>query len=177
MSNFLAMINDSKPTCAEICQYKYVDDMTLFMPFETIDQTNVMQNELDNLKQWSDNNLMWLNPTKCKFMTFCFQRAPVKPYFQIENLPINQSACIKHLGVHCQENLKWDNQIDFMCKSFNRKLYFLRQLKRCNIPVCDLRIVYIQYIRPVIECASPVWFSGLRNNSIVWRNCKRRLFV
>ena len=53
-----------------------------------------------------------------------------------------------------------------MCKSFNRKLYFLRQLKRCNIPVCDLRIVYIQYIRPVIEYASPVWFSGLTKKQL-----------
>ena len=125
-----------------------------------------MQSELDNPKQWSDNNLMRLNPTKCNFMTVCFQWPPVKPQFHIDNLPIN--TCLKLLGVYVQENLKWDTQIDFMCKSFNCKLYFLRQPKRCNVSVCDLRLVYryILYIRPVIEYASPVCFSRLTKKQL-----------
>ena len=64
------MINDAKPTSTEISQYKYVDDITLFFPFDKLDQTTVMQSELDNLKQWSDNNLMRL---KTLFSATCCQ--------------------------------------------------------------------------------------------------------
>ena len=34
---FLAVMNDAKPTSAEISQYKYVDDITLFFPFDKLD--------------------------------------------------------------------------------------------------------------------------------------------
>ena len=115
---------------------------------------------------------MHLNPTKCNFMTVCFQQPPVKPPFDIDNFRINQNTCLKLLGVCVQENLKWDTQIDFMCKSFNHKLYFLRQLKRCTVSVCSLRLVYILYIRPVIEYAAPVWFSGLTKKQL---ECLERL--
>ena len=60
------------------------------------------------------------------------------PNFHIGDSVLAQSSCVKLLGVHIQDNLKWDSQINNMCKGFTRKLYFLRQLKRCNIPVADL---------------------------------------
>ena len=60
-----------------------------------------------------------------------------------------------------QSSIKWDTQVDYMCKAFNKKLIFLRQLKRCNIPINDLRTVYLQYVRPTLENASPAWFCGL----------------
>ena len=50
--------------------------------------------------------------------------------------------------------------------------YLLRQLKRCNIPVADLRTVYLQYLRPTLEYASPAWFSGLTKSQ---KDCLKKL--
>ena len=54
-----------------------------------------------------------------------------------------------------------------MCGNFNRRLFFLRQLKRSLVSVKDLLTVYIMYVRPTIEYACPVWFSGLSKAHIV----------
>ena len=48
-----------------------------------------------------------------------------------------------------------------LCKAFSRRLYFLRQLKRCGVSTPDLLNVYAQYVRPTLEYATPVWHSGL----------------
>ena len=101
---------------------------------------------------------MILNPSKCHVMFTSFQRVqPTPPTFNIG---------LKLLGIHVQQNLKWDTQIVSMCKTFNRKLYFLRQLKRFRIPTNDLKTLYIQYVRPALEYASPVWFSGLTKKQV-----------
>lgn len=164
---FLALINDASTKSQQVYHYKYVDDMTLFQMYNDTEQTNVMQSELDRLKQWSDDNLMRLNPSKCHFMITNFQRVPpVPPTFRIGNTSITQSNCIKLLGIHVQDNLKWDSQVDAMCKSFQRKLYFLRLLKRSNLPIVDLKLVYVQYVRPSFEYSSQVWFSGLTKKQL-----------
>ena len=86
------MINDCQPTSAEVSQYKYVDDDTFVLLFWEVRQA-VMQNELDSLKQWSERNCMRLNPTKCNFMTVCFQRALIEPHIvYINDVLINQGS-------------------------------------------------------------------------------------
>ena len=125
-------------------------------------QSQTMQQELECFNQWALSNNMKLNPSKCNFMFINFERStPNPPTLQIGNSPINRTDSLKILGVLVQENLKWDNQIDSMCKAFSRRLFYLRQLKRCGIPIPDLFTVYVQYIRPTLEYATPVWHSGL----------------
>ena len=101
-------------------------------------------------------------------MNICFQRNPAHtPPFVISDSQIEQTENMKLLGVHIQNNLKWDSQINNMCKNFNRRLYLLRQLKRSKVSVKNLMTVYIMYVRPTIEYACPVWYSGLSKAQII----------
>ncbi len=78
-----------------------------------------MQNELDRLQQWSTVNNMRLNPSKYQSMNIFFQRSPsVGPTFNIGGSLVNQTDCVKLLGVHVQKNLKWDTQINQILQVF-----------------------------------------------------------
>ena len=170
---FLATINDFVSNSPEVSHFKYVDDMSLVQTYRKNDQTSSMQQQLDCLQEWSSKNYMRLNPTKCQVMISCFQRhPPAVPSFHIGHSVIKQTNCVKLLGIHVQDNLKWDTQVNYMCKAFNKKLYFLRQLKRCNIPINDLKTVYLQYVRPSLEYASPAWFCGLTKTQ---RECLEKM--
>ena len=126
---FLVMFNDFVTDHQEVTHYKYVDDMTLSQSFKNSENAIGLQNELDCLQQWADTNNMKINPPKCQALSICFQRTPaVPPSFHIGNSAITNTSCMKILGVHLQSNLKWDTQINSMCKAFNYKLYLLRQL-------------------------------------------------
>jgi hypothetical protein len=47
-----------------------------------------------------------------------------------------------------------------VCNKANKRLYFLKKLKRTKMSVDDLLCYYKAVIRPVIEYACPVWHSG-----------------
>ena len=48
---------------------------------------------------------------------------------------IEQVSTLKLLGVHLSEVLTWAVHCDYIVKRANRRLYALRQLNKCKIPV------------------------------------------
>ncbi len=165
---FLAMINDAGSISPHVNHYKYVDDLTLCQSFQNVGQIIYTQSELDRLHEWAVDNNMKLNPNKCKAMTVSFKRnTPIYPQALCTNNSIvEQGNFLKILGDYIQNDLKWNLHINKMSISFNSRLYFLRQLKRCGVPIDDLVRVYVQYVRPSVEYASSVWHSGLTSAQI-----------
>ncbi|KAI8485683.1 hypothetical protein Bbelb_365170 [Branchiostoma belcheri] len=105
---------------------------------------------------------MALNPKKCKVLQICFAKVspPPEPLI-ISEQTLETVTCIKVLGLTIQNNLKWDQQVDSMVKSSNRRLYMVRRLKRFGVSVPDLVSVYTVYVRPILEYAVPVWYPTL----------------
>ncbi len=61
----------------------------------------------------------------------------------------------RFLGTTISQNLKWDNHIESMVKKAQQRLYFLRQLRKFNLPqaLCHHRVC------PVFIYNCLVWFS------------------
>ena len=87
----------------------------------------------------------------------------------------------KVLGIWLQEDLKWDSQIDHLCKNANKRLFMLCTLKRFGFNTHELIMlinVYRGYIRPITEYADVIWHSSLTLKqsqtleSIQRRTCK-----
>ena len=121
-----------------------------------------MQADLDDFLEWSETNQLKLNPTKCQAIQICFMRNP-PPHLDLKigtkSLSFVSSA--KVLGIWLQEDLKWDSQIDHLCKNANKRLFMLRTLKRFGFNTSELITVYRGYIRPIIEYADVIWHSSL----------------
>lgn len=157
---FLAMINDVHPS-DQIHTFKYVDDLTL-VECRQANQRSNMQLAVNNLAEWSDQNRMKLNPTKCVKMDISFMRNPqVQPNVVISNHHLATVSNAKVLGVNIQSDVKWESHVKFIEKRANGKLYMLRLLKRYGLPCEDLLTVYVGYVRPVTEYAAPVWSGAL----------------
>ena len=111
---------------------------------------------------WTENNNMKLNPSKCLTMSISFSKQPcIHDPLLIGNVELSIVNEAKILGVLLQSNLKWDSHVAQVTKKCNRKLYMLRNLKRFNMPLPDLVTVFTGYIRPVLEYACPVFNSSL----------------
>jgi hypothetical protein len=72
-------------------------------------------------------------------------------------------ASFKLLGVTIANNLNWDEHKTAICNKADKRLYYLKLLKRCSVSAEDLLHYYKSVIRPTIEYACPVWQSGLTN--------------
>jgi len=155
---FVLLIDDLRPQCHHI---KFMDDTTLT---ETIkaQQASQMQNDLDAVLDWSVSNNMVLNAKKTKNMLISFKHRPTMiDTIKLNNASIDTVATFKLLGVHIQDNLKWDHHVSSMHTKTSRQLFFLRQLKKAGLDPSDLKAVYITKIRPCLEYAAPAWATGL----------------
>ena len=79
----------------------------------------------------------------------------------IDNCPIERVSSFKLLGVTISTDLRWSCHIKELCAKANKRLHFLKLLKRSAMTTDDLLHYYKTVIRPVIEYACPVWQSSL----------------
>lgn len=157
---FLVMVNDLS---TDLPMYKYVDDCTISEVVSTTGMDPpILQQEIDNINQWSTANNMKLNVKKTKEFTVSFlKNQPSLEPLVINNQPLEMLPTTKFLGVYLSSNLKWTTHIDYVCSKASKRLYALRTLRRNGVHPRDLRSVYCYFIRPVLEYACPVWHSSL----------------
>ena len=65
-------------------------------------------------------------------------------------------CCCKLLGMTINNKLTWNSHIDEVVKKVSKRIYYLIQLKRANIPLKDLVLFYVTCIRSVIDYGIPV---------------------
>ena len=103
---------------ASLTYFKYVDDLTL-VESRTGNQLSNMQHALNDFHDWSLQNNMSLNPTKCLVMSVSFSKNPPVPIpLSIGDKILNSVDKAKILGITVQSNLKWDSHVSDLLKPF-----------------------------------------------------------
>ena len=122
-----------------------------------------MQASLDDLSEWCLDNEVLPKPSKCRTMTINFAKSAPSDQrpFTINSVILNSVTSVKLLGVTIQLNLKWDIHIADIITKASIRLYTLCILRKSGAPTTDLLAVYMCYIRPILEYASPVWHSSI----------------
>jgi hypothetical protein len=68
---------------------------------------------------------------------------------------------LQSMGLTISNNLKWNNHVSEIIKKAARRIYFLIQLKRANVPSVDLALFYKSCIRSVVDYAAAVFHYSL----------------
>ena len=159
-SLFVIMIDDLSTT--ENCNmWKYVDDTTISEVVQR-SQNSDLQRLVDDLSRQVAINGFQLNEGKCKELRISFSRSP--PDFDPIVVNSKDLECVqkaKMLGVTFSVDLKWNAHVDEIVKKVNKRLYFLRQLKRAQVKSKELVLFYLTCIRSVIEYACALFHSSL----------------
>jgi hypothetical protein len=137
---------------------KYADDTTIVVPCRKgCDDFN---SEVDNVITWSKNNYMEINLNKTKEIVFNFKRAKfiIEPHLNIE-----QVVCAKLLGIYINNDMKWQKQVDYICKKSAQRLYLLNVLRRLGYTTEELILLAKSIIISVITYALSSW-GGLNKN-------------
>jgi hypothetical protein len=158
-STFLLHINDLETDCHSV---KYVDDTTIWEMCDKRGENSNIQKAANQTYDWCQRNNMRLNTDKTKEMLMDFSKKP----FNIEPICMNGNniervRSSKLLGVIINNTLTWNDHVEYICSKASKRLYFLRLLKRANIPPLDIVHVYCSTIRSLLEYACEVWHPGL----------------
>ena len=130
-----------------------------FLPPENL-QT---QTHLENIKIWTDKNLMQLNTEKSKFMIFNFtEKYQFNTRLSLEGELLEQVSQKSLLGVVLNDKLTWDSNTDFIVRKAYKRMAILHNLFKFGLPVDELVQIYILYIRSLVENSAVVWHSSLK---------------
>lgn len=91
--------------------------------------------KVDQLVDWCSHNNLELNTLKTVEMIVDIRRnSPPLPPLTIMDSTMEAVESYRFLGTIISQDLKWDNHIDSIVKKAQQRLYFLRQLKKFNLP-------------------------------------------
>ncbi|KAK3525134.1 hypothetical protein QTP86_017771, partial [Hemibagrus guttatus] len=157
---FSLYTNDCTSTDPSIKLLKFADDTTVIGLIQDGDESAYRQ-EIEQLAAWCSRNNLELNTLKTVEMIVDFRRnTPALPPLTIMNSTVPTVASFRFLGTTISQDLKWDTHIDATIKKAQQRLYFLRQLRKFNLPQ-ELLIHFFSAVIESVLCTSiTVWFGS-----------------
>ena len=108
------------------------------------------------------DHLMKLNKSKTKIMIINFTRKykfATRIKLQNENIQIVNTA--KILGTIISDQLTWDANCKAIIKKCNMRLQLLRVVASFGTDTHIMKLIYMQYIRVILEGSCQVWSGAL----------------
>ena len=138
----------------------FADDTCVYLSYNNrLDGISKINEDLNNIIQWSKRWLMDFNPAKTVNMFISNKRSNVPhPDIVMEGNIINEVKSHKHLGVILNHDLSWCTYIDDVCLRSKRRLDIMKFLKY-KITRKHLEMCYNSFIRPILE-SGDVLFAG-----------------
>ena len=157
---FLLYINDL-PNYIHCKSSIFADDSKIYSKIQSMEDSERLQDDLNNLVEWSRIWMMSFNTDKCHVMHFT-DRNPLFIYTMGGRL-LQISKTEKDLGVLISNNLKSDEHIDYCVKKAYK---VLGMIKRTFVHVDkDIFLnVYKTFIRPILEYGQSAWSPYLQKD-------------
>uniref|UniRef100_A0A8C1IM46 Reverse transcriptase domain-containing protein n=1 Tax=Cyprinus carpio TaxID=7962 RepID=A0A8C1IM46_CYPCA len=145
---------------------KFADDTTVIGLIQDSDESAYRQ-EVEQLAVWCSLNNLELNTLKTVEMIVDFRRnPPALPPLTIMNSTVAAVESFRFVGTTISQDLKWDDHIDSIVKKAQQRLYFLRQLRKFNLPQELLKQFYSAVIESVLCTSITVWFGSATKSDI-----------
>ena len=122
---------------------------------------------LDEIDRWTENQKMLINEQKTKTMIINFtENYKFTTRLQLKNKNIDVINSTRLLGTILTDDLGWDLNTQHLVKKANARMQLLRTVASFSPPVEDMKIIYILYVRSILEQSATVWHSSLTEENI-----------
>ena len=109
---------------------------------------------------------MILNQKKTKVMMFNYtDNYQFTTRLRLNNENIEVVNKTKLLGVIVSDDLKWEENTQYLVKKANARLELLRKVASFTTSVAEKKTIYVLYIRSILEQSCVVWHSRLTNEN------------
>lgn len=153
---FLLYINDL-PTFTNLKVRLFADDACVsFEHKDPLFVEEVVNSELEKIKNWLNTNKLFINHAKSNFLIFSNLQLKHKFSIKLDNVEISQSHSTKYLGVIIDDKLNWREHISSLKSRLARNSYAVAKLK----PYLDektLKMVYYSLIYPHLQYCISSW--------------------
>ncbi|KAL0162331.1 hypothetical protein M9458_041727 [Cirrhinus mrigala] len=163
---FSLYTNDCTSKDPSVKLLKFADNTTVIGLIQDGDESAYRQ-EVKELTVWCSHNNLELNTLKTVEMTVDFRRnSPALPPLTIMDSTVKTVETFRFLGNTISQDLKWDIHIDAIVKKAQQRLFFLRQLRKFNLPQELLKQFYTTIIESVLCTSITVWFNSATKSDL-----------
>ena len=139
---------------------KFADDTTVVGLIHNNDES-AYRDDIHKLITWCSTNNLALNSSKTKEMLIDFRRKRTDPApVHIRGDVVERVSDFKFLGTHISCDLTWSTNISALAKKGQQRLYFLRTMRKANLPQKLLQTFYTCAIQSIITYNIIVWFNS-----------------
>ena len=148
----------------------YADDTIIYVNDENVVGINSKMNEImSNVSHWYTANRLVLNVSKSNAMLIgrsIDENQRNQFTVNINDACVENVRCTKYLGVHIDEQLKFDIHVNNLVKRLSAKISWLSRLRKV-VPKDLLILTFKSYIQPIFDYACTVWgCSNININQI-----------
>ena len=128
-----------------------------------IEATKLKSQEwLNEIDQWTENQKMLINGKKTKTMIINFtENYQFSTRLKLKNENVEVINSTRLLGTILSDDLGWDLNTASIVKKANARMALLRKVASFGTPPEDLKIIYVLFIRSILEQSATVWHSSL----------------
>ena len=142
----------------------FADDTSLFTVIENQESIQLLNEDLIEIAQWSDDWLIILNQTKTNSMTFTRKKVPNWDDAKFNNVVIKDNKTHTRLGITFFSDATWGDHTQKIYEKAATRLNIMRMLKY-DIDRKSLHQFYISFIRPTLEYGNIIWDNCTKQQS------------
>ena len=151
---FSIFINDM-PDLVNSMMKLFADDAKIFKAIESIEDIEMIQEDINKLLQWSLDWQLPLNISKCKCMHYG-KKNPNHNY-TMGGVPLSEGTSEVDVGVTFDAELEFRTHIKSMISKANSRVGIIkRSFSKLNKK--SFKILYKSLVRPILEYCSVIWF-------------------
>jgi len=171
---FLVYINSMVEKVDDDGVYLFADDLKAFQKIESDDDSEILQQKIDRMNDWTQYSLLKFHPQKCKAMRITSARKqPSKICYSISDRMITQVSSIDDLGITFNHHLTFEQHINNKVNKANSLAGMIRR-SFVHLDKEMFRTLFKSIVRPHLEYGATVW-NPLQGNLItVIENVQRR---
>ena len=156
---FLIYVNDLPGCIHNSSPQLYADDTVIYQKHQNVScAAQSLQDDLDRLVLWCDQNKLTINVKKTKAMVFTTsprkKLPPINLMLRNERLAVVDSY--KYLGLTLDSALTYEQHVKYMVKTISHKLFLLTKVRRFLTQVAAER-VYKTMILPYFDYADIIY--------------------
>ena len=131
----------------------FADDCIIYKTITDQEDEVSFQQDLNNLVTWADTWGMKFNASKCNVMRISRRKNPGTTNYKMMGEKLQEVKEHQYLGVHIEDNLKWNKQAKFAAAKATKVLNFIRRnFYNCSKGVKEK--LYQTLVRPHLEYGS-----------------------
>jgi hypothetical protein len=157
---FNVYIND---LCDSIKHSRYLlfaDDIKIYRAISSPEDCNLLQSDIDSIRDWCAANFMKLNIDKTKVITFSRKTNNFIYRYKLSNHSnITRAYSVKDLGVCLDSKLFFHDHIHFVFSQCIKLLGLIRSATFNYSTLECMFVLYLTLVRSKVEYASVVWNS------------------